>query len=256
VPILVPDTSAARGLERHRSRYRTRSFAAVPIVAGSESLGVVCLTDRVADGPYTSQDLSTVAQLLAPAALALGRERVWREAQAYAQAAVIDPVSGLFNRRYFQARLDEELQRALRQATSVGLLMVDLDGFKGINDRFGHVAGDIVIRDISEILRRSVRIFDVCTRFGGEEFAVMMPGGTLESASAIAERIRQRVESYQRTEQELAVLRVTASIGVAVSPPGLTARELIERADRALYQAKRSGKNRVSRADDPSAPGA
>ena len=98
---------------------------------------------------------------MAPAALALGRERVLREAQAYAQAAVIDPVSGLFNRRYFQARFEEELHRAIRQLTSVGLLMVDLDGFKSINDRFGHVAGDMVIRDISEILRRSVRIFDV-----------------------------------------------------------------------------------------------
>jgi two-component system cell cycle response regulator len=215
----------------------------------------VSLTDRLTPGPYTRDDLAAIAVLLAPAALALGRERVWREAQAYAQAAVIDPVSGLFNRRYFQGRLDEELQRAIRQLTSVGLLMVDLDGFKSINDRFGHVAGDLVIRDISEILRRSVRIFDVCTRFGGEEFAVMMPGGTVDSAGAIAERIRQRVEAYQRSEPDLADLKVTASIGVAVSPPGVTARELIERADRALYRAKRAGKNRVSTAGgDVTAP--
>jgi diguanylate cyclase (GGDEF)-like protein len=248
MPLLVPDVTATPGLDRHRSRYRTGSFAAVPIVAGAESLGVVSLTDRLNPGPYTSHDLAALAVLLAPAALALGRERVWREAQAYAQAAVIDPVSGLFNRRYFQARLDEELHRAIRQLTSVGLLMVDLDGFKSINDRFGHVAGDLVIRDISEILRRSVRIFDVCTRFGGEEFAVMMPGGTAESAGTIAERIRQRVEAYQRSEHDLTDLRVTASIGVAVSPPGLTARDLIERADRALYHAKRAGKNRVSTA--------
>jgi diguanylate cyclase (GGDEF)-like protein len=246
MPLLVPDVTATPGLDRRRSRYRTSSFAAVPIVAGAESLGVVSLTDRLMPGPYTDDDLAALAVLLAPAALALGRERVWREAQAYAQAAVIDPVSGLFNRRYFQARLDEELQRAIRQLTSVGLLMVDLDGFKTINDRFGHVAGDLVIRDISEILRRSVRIFDVCTRFGGEEFAVMMPGGTVESASAIAERIRQRVEAYQRSEPDLAELRVTASIGVAVSAPGMTARDLIERADRALYHAKKAGKNRVS----------
>jgi len=248
MPLLVPDVRATPGLDRHRSRYRTESFAAVPIVAGSESLGVVCLTDRLVPGPYTADDLEALGVLLAPAALALGRERVWQEAQAYAQAAVIDPVSGLFNRRYFQARLEEELQRAIRQLTSVGLLMVDLDGFKSINDRFGHVAGDLVIRDISEILRRSVRIFDVCTRFGGEEFAVMMPGGTAESAGAIAERIRHRVEAYQRSEPDLSDLRVTASIGVAVSPPGVTARDLIERADRALYHAKRAGKNRVSTA--------
>jgi diguanylate cyclase (GGDEF)-like protein len=128
------------------------------------------------------------------------------------------------------------------------VVVVDLDRFKSINDRFGHVAGDLVIRDISEILRRSVRIFDVCTRFGGEEFAVMMPGGTAESAGAIAERIRQRVEAYQRSEPDLSELRVTASIGVAVSPAGLTSRDLIERADRALYQAKKTGKNRVTTA--------
>jgi diguanylate cyclase (GGDEF)-like protein len=247
-PLVVPDVSESPGLDRHRSRYRTNSFAAVPIVAGSEALGVVSLTDRIGSSLYTQEDVAAISVLMAPVALALGRERVLREAQAYAQAAVIDPVSGLFNRRYFQARLEEELHRAIRQLTSVALLMVDLDGFKSINDRFGHVAGDMVIRDISEILRRSVRIFDVCTRFGGEEFAVMMPGGTTESAGAIAERIRQRVEAYQRTEPDLIGLHVTASIGVAVSPPGVTARDLIERADRALYHAKRAGKNRVSTA--------
>jgi diguanylate cyclase (GGDEF)-like protein len=248
VPLVVPDVTASPGLDRHRSRYRTNSFAAMPILAGADTLGVVSLTDRIGSGPYTQEDVAAINVLMAPVALALGRERVLREAQAYAQAAVIDPVSGLFNRRYFQARLEEELHRAVRQLTSVGLLMVDLDGFKSINDRFGHVAGDMVIRDISEILRRSVRIFDVCTRFGGEEFAVMMPGGTAESAGAIAERIRQRVEAYQRSEGDLAGLHVTASIGVAVSPPGVTARDLIERADRALYHAKRAGKNRVSTA--------
>lgn len=157
-----------------------------------------------------------------------------------------DEVTHLYNRRFFAIRLEEEIARYRRYHHPVSLVLLDLDGFKSINDRFGHVAGDMVIRDISEILRRSVRIFDVCTRFGGEEFAVMMPGGTAESAATIAERIRQRVEMYQRSEAELAALRVTASIGVAVSPPGVTARDLIERADRALYHAKRAGKNRVS----------
>jgi diguanylate cyclase (GGDEF)-like protein len=247
-PLVVPNVTESPGLDRHRSRYRTNSFVAIPILAGNEALGVVSLTDRIGSSFYTQEDVAAISVLAAPVALALGRERVLREAQAYAQAAVIDPVSGLFNRRYFQARLEEELHRAIRQLTSVGLLMVDLDGFKSINDRFGHVAGDMVIRDISEILRRSVRIFDVCTRFGGEEFAVMMPGGTAESAGAIAERIRQRVEAYQRSEPDLVGLHVTASIGVAVSPPGVTARDLIERADRALYHAKRAGKNRVSTA--------
>jgi diguanylate cyclase (GGDEF)-like protein len=249
-PMLVADASALRTPDRRRTRYQSNSFIAAPILAGTEVLGVVSLTDRIGGDPYTRSDAAAVSVLTAPVALVLGRERSSREARAYAQAAVIDPVSGLFNRRYFQARLEEELQRAGRQRTPVGLLMIDVDGFKAINDRFGHPAGDAVIRDVSEIMRRSVRMFDVCTRFGGEEFAVMMPGGTADGTRAIAERIRQRVEAYQRSEPELSGLRVTVSVGVAVAPPGATARDLVERADRALYHAKDTGKNRVSVAKD------
>jgi diguanylate cyclase (GGDEF)-like protein len=247
-PMLVQDVASIGRVDRYRSRYSSRSFVSIPVVAGPEVLGVFSLTDRTGGGPYTAGDVETLVQLTAPAAIALARERFSREAHAYAQAAIIDPVSGLFNRRYFQVRLEEELQRAARQRTPVGLLMMDLDGFKSINDRYGHVAGDLVIRDVSEILRRSVRVFDVCTRFGGEEFAVMMPGGTHESTQAIAERVRQRVEAHRRSEGELASLRVTVSVGLAVSSPSSTARELVERADRALYHAKRSGKNRISAA--------
>ena len=244
-PMLVQCVASIGRRERHRSRYTTRSFVSIPIVAGPEVLGVFSLTDRLGGGQYTEEDVEDLAHLTAPAAIALSRERFSREAHAYAQAAIIDPVSGLFNRRYFQARLEEELQRASRQRTPVGLLMTDLDGFKSINDQFGHVAGDLVIRDVSDILRRSVRVFDVCTRFGGEEFAVMMPGGTDDSTLAIAERVRQRVEAHRRDEEELTSMRVTVSIGLAVSTANSTARELVERADRALYHAKRSGKNRI-----------
>ena len=182
------------------------------------------LTDRIGNGPYTAEDGAAISVLMALAALALGRERVLREAQAYAQAAVIDPGERTVQPALLPGTTRRELHRAIRQLTSVGLLMVDLDGFKSINDRFGHVAGDMVIRDISEILRRSVRIFDVHAvrrrRVRGDD-----AGGTAESAGAIAERIRQRVEAYQRSEPDLVGLRVTASIGVAVSPPGVTARD-------------------------------
>jgi GAF domain-containing protein len=103
-PLVVADVSESPGLDRQRSRYRTNSFMAIPIVAGNEALGVVSLTDRIGSIAYSHEDAAAIGVLMAPVALALGRERVLREAQAYAQAAVIDPVSGLFNRRYFQAR--------------------------------------------------------------------------------------------------------------------------------------------------------
>lgn len=245
-PLRVADVSVVPGFERRRSRYRTRSFAALPVTAGSDVLGVLCVTDRDGDVALSVDDVADLGVLLAPVALALARERTERQAQVYAQAAIVDPSSGLFNRPYFQSRLQEELQRSTRQNTPVSLLMLDIDSFKSINDTFGHLAGDTVIKDVADILRSSVRVFDICARYGGEEFAVVMPGSGLDSATTIAERIRQRIQSYHSTDRALARLRVTVSIGVAESGPLGSVRDLIERADNALYAAKRSGRNRVS----------
>jgi diguanylate cyclase (GGDEF)-like protein len=242
-PLCVEDVSELEP-RRRRPRYRTGSFMAVPVVAGGEALGVVCVSDRLDDRAFNRKDLAKIRALTAPAALALERERAKRQADEFARAAIIDPVSGLYNRRYFHDRLDEELQRASRQRTTVALLMIDIDDFKRINDRFGHMAGDTVIKGVSDILRRSVRKFDLCTRFGGEEFAIVMPGSGVEGAASIAERIRQRIEAFRADERELSQLRVTASIGLSVAEDALS-RELIVRADRALYSAKRAGKNRV-----------
>jgi diguanylate cyclase (GGDEF)-like protein len=249
LPLRVSDVSRSQGTRRRRSRYKTNSFAVVPISAGQDILGAVCVTDRADGRPFSRHDLSTLRTLAATIALALVRERAHEQASSYAQAAAIDPVSGLFNRRYFQARLDEELQRAHRHALSVGLLMIDVDDFKSINDQFGHLAGDAVIADIGEILRRSVRVFDICTRYGGEEFAVVMPGSGPEDAARIAERIRERIEAYRPSIPELSMLRITASIGLSVSSTGTSARDLISVADQALYQAKRAGKNQVRGGD-------
>jgi diguanylate cyclase (GGDEF)-like protein len=242
-PLLVQDITSVPGLQR-RPRYRTNSFIAVPVSAGSDVLGVVCVADRLDNQPFDRDDLANLRSLTAPAALALARERARSDAHEYARAAVMDPVSGLFNRRYFHERLDEELDRARRQNTTVALLMIDIDNFKGINDRFGHLAGDLVIRGVGDILKRSVRKFDLCTRFGGEEFAIVMPGSGPENSAPVAERIRQRIEAFRSADAELAELRVTASIGMAVSQ-GASARELITRADQALYEAKQAGKNRL-----------
>ena len=246
VPLRVDDVNTLPGFERRRSRYRTKSFAALPVTAGSDVLGVLCVTDRDGDVALSVDDVADLGILLAPVALALVRERTQRQAQFFAQAAIVDPSSGLFNRPYFQSRLQEELQRSTRQNTPVSLLMLDIDSFKSINDTFGHLAGDTVIKDVSDILKSSVRVFDVCARYGGEEFAVVMPGSSLDSATAIAERIRQRIQSYHATDRALSGLRVTVSIGVAESGPLGSVREVIERADAALYAAKRAGKNRVS----------
>jgi diguanylate cyclase (GGDEF)-like protein len=228
-----------------RLRYRTDSLVAVPILGRQDVVGVVSVTDRVDDQPFTREDWSVLRAFAAPAALALERERAVTDAETYAHAAAVDPLSGAFNRRYFHQRLDEELQRSRRHDIPVALLMIDVDDFKSVNDAFGHLAGDAIIREVADILRRSVRVFDVCTRFGGDEFAIVMPGSGAESARAIAERIRERIDSFRSQDPALAQSRVTVSIGLATSLPVMSGRDLVECADRALYLAKRGGKNQV-----------
>ena len=243
--LLVRELDQSTGARRRRPRYRTDSFIAMPLVGGRAVLGVICVTDRSDDQPFTTEDMAILRAMAAPAALALGREHALVQAEGYALTAAIDPLSGAFNRRHFHVRLEEELQRSRRHALSLGFLMIDIDDFKGVNDSFGHLAGDAVIKDVAEILRRSVRVFDVCARFGGEEFAIIMPGSVVESAAMVAERIRERIEAYRPTDRGLEKISLTVSIGLAVSSPGMSAHELIDTADRALYLAKRAGKNRV-----------
>jgi diguanylate cyclase (GGDEF)-like protein len=226
-------------------RYRADSFVAVPILGRHDVVGVVSVTDRVDEQPFTREDWSVLRAFAAPAALALERERAVSDAETYAHAAAVDPLSGAFNRRYFHQRLDEELERSRRHDIPVALLMIDVDDFKSVNDAFGHLAGDAIIREVADILRRSVRVFDVCSRFGGDEFAIVMPGSGAGSARAIAERIRERIESFRSQDPALAQSRVTVSIGLATSLPVMNARDLVESADRALYLAKREGKNQV-----------
>ena len=123
-------------------------------------MGVICLADRLDGQPFTRRNITALQTLMAPAGLALAGARARQDAEVFAHAATIDPLSGLYNRRYFDARLKEELERAHRQGSEVALLMIDIDNFKAINDTYGHSAGDMIIRGVADVLRRSVRVFE------------------------------------------------------------------------------------------------
>jgi diguanylate cyclase (GGDEF)-like protein len=249
-PMLVADAGRELSMHARRPRYRTGSFMAVPLYVDTNDLGVLTLADRSDLQPFTQGDLTAARALTAPAALALASSRLAGEAKELAHAAAVDPLTGLFNRRYFETRIDEEIQRARRYKLDLALLVIDADNFKGLNDLLGHLVGDRVLRAMSDTLRRSVRAFDVCTRFGGEEFAILMPGSNSASAAQSAERIRQRIEQYKFDPLLIPPeIRPTISVGVAVLQNESSAQDLIARADRALYTAKAEGKNCVRLAD-------
>jgi len=245
-PMLVDNLEALEGLHRRRPRYRTPSFLAVPLLSNGDVLGVVAMADRADGKPFDRSDLTAARALAAPASLALLNDRLTSQARELAHAATVDPLTSLFNRRYFQTRIEEEIERARRYSLELALLLIDIDNFKLINDELGHLAGDYLLRQVSDVLKRSVRVFDVCTRFGGEEFAILMPGSGAANGLAVAERVRSRVENASRESATLPHhLRITVSLGLAVLGTGSSSHELISRADRALYRAKAEGKNCV-----------
>lgn len=166
------------------------------------------------------------------------------------QENITDPLTGLYNRRYLDQRMNEETGKAGRYRLPLSILMIDIDHFKKINDTYGHQVGDTVLNGIARVITGIARSTDIVARYGGEEILVIAPNTTLSSAAAFAERIRAAVEAAALIPAEACggyrALPVTVSIGVASPPPGvIDARALIRSADEALYRAKEGGRNRV-----------
>jgi diguanylate cyclase (GGDEF)-like protein len=170
--------------------------------------------------------------------------------------ARIDAKTGLLNAREFEAALLHELERANRSSLPFSLLMLDLDHFRNFNNTHGHLAGDAVLRALAETIGMELRHGDIAARFGGEEFAVVIPGADQSAALQVAERIRAAIEARRVHEETAGVpLRATVSIGVATYPAhGRTPKELTHEADQALYRAKERGRNRVVGAEDAAPP--
>jgi diguanylate cyclase (GGDEF)-like protein len=234
-------------------RYRGNSYMAVPLLSADGVLGVVSVTEPANDEPFTREHLRTLRGYAVPAALALGREALRDQTADLAHLAAVDALTGVWNRRHFDERLLEEIQRARRDHSDLALLMIDIDDFKALNDAKGHLSGDRVLREVADIMRRSIRSFDVCARYGGEEFAVLMPGATAPIAVQVGERIRRHTESHFATSGRFPANVPTLSVGVSTARPDMTGEALIATADLALAWAKAGGKNVVKQYVDTTA---
>lgn len=227
------------------SRGSTKFFAEsvsqirIPLVSFGQILGVLMLDSSRVDvlRDIDLQSLESVADICATAIQnAHYVERV-------KQLAYLDGLTGIFNRRFFELRILEEIERARRYGTGMAVVMADIDHFKRLNDEFGHMLGDEVLRQVSSLFNQQVRKIDVVCRYGGEEFGILLTQTTAQQAVNIAEKLRKMVGNWQfpgvpRT--------VTISVGVAAFPDqGLNRDELVKVADAGLYAAKQSGRNRV-----------
>jgi diguanylate cyclase (GGDEF)-like protein len=209
-----------------------------PLAAGHEAFGTLVLYGA----DFGPEQRESARWLVGHAVIALGNARRHRTVE---QQALVDGLTGLANRRVCTAALENELARAKRFDEPLALVLADLDDFKRVNDRFGHPTGDEVLKAFAETLRESVREIDLAGRWGGEEFALLLPGTDLEGGRELAERVRRLLEGQKLIAPDGQPVSVTASFGVAAFPEGASQGELVAASDGALYAAKRSGKNQV-----------
>ena len=213
------------------------SLICVPLIAKGECIGIINITNKKNGKLFNKKDLEFVEALANQAAIAVDN------AQLY-ELATKDGLTKLYIHRHFYFLLESEIKRVQRYRHVLSLLMMDIDNFKHVNDTYGHLVGDMVLKEIAATIQKTIRHVDIPARYGGEEFTVILPETAALNAVIIAERLRQRISEIEVRIDENTILRPTVSIGIAEYPNAADGiKELIDCADKALYVSKENGKN-------------
>jgi diguanylate cyclase (GGDEF)-like protein len=221
----------------------TRRVLAVPLKVKEHIIGVINVADKKNTNPFSMEEIRLLALFADQAAIAV------ENAQLYARLehqAIVDELTGLYNRRALMELGKREVDRARRFQRPLCALFIDIDHFKQFNDQYGHTAGDWLLRSVAQNLRNGIRDIDLASRFGGEEFIILLTETSIDAASLVAERLRKQVETTKISLPQ-GKLGATVSIGVAqLDQKIFRLEDLISCADQAMYQAKQAGRNRVT----------
>jgi diguanylate cyclase (GGDEF)-like protein len=227
-----------------QTRIETRSIVAVPLISKGKTLGVIELINILEDGKFDSTSYDLLLTIADYAAIAIENASYVEKIR---QLTVTDDVTHLFNARYLEQSLEQNFRRSRRYKTRLSLLFIDLDYFKLVNDTFGHLVGSDVLRETAQILKNCTRMTDVVTRYGGDEFVVILPETTQEEARVVAGRIREAIKNHTFGIRHGIQHKMTASIGIATYPDDADNRvDLLRLADQAMYWVKEHSRDEIA----------
>jgi diguanylate cyclase (GGDEF)-like protein len=244
-PTIVNDTARDPRFARRfdtKTQFSTRSILCAPLISRGRTIGVVEIINKLG-GRFTESDLEVLLTLVEPCAIAIENAILFQKAE---QLTITDDLTKLFNSRYLNLYIGREIKRCKRHGIPISVIFLDLDGFKGINDQYGHLAGSRTLSEVGAILSQAVRESDILARYGGDEFVVVLPETPAGGALVIAERIRKAIEGHRFLQAQGLSARISASFGIASYPDhALTPEGLIQKADQAMYRVKERDKNGI-----------
>jgi len=245
-PKLVADVSKEKHYSKAVDRVpnvKTRSVMAVPITGHGRLMGVMELINKEGADGFNEDDLKLVGRMVDHTAIAIERAEMY---QKMADLVITDDLTKLFNLRYLDRTLEVEIERAMRYGLAVSLIFMDIDFFKKVNDRYGHLVGSKLLVEVSQLLLKGLRRVDIVARYGGDEFVIVLPQTDVNAATMIAQRLRRSVEKHVFLKQDSLAVKLTASFGIACYPDhAATQEDLIRLADEAMYRVKYQTRNDV-----------